>query len=98
MSLFKMLPMLLFLTLGIRIKNSSYCMTDRNSSLHKPSLYEQICCHPCNIGKNFKLKKDKTIEIIMCSPSIPESCLIQYEGNIIVISLHHYWFYRRERL
>ena len=78
MSLSKMFPILLFLTLAITVKSSSYSMTDHNSTLHKLSLYEQVCCHPCNIGKNFKLKKDKTIEIIMCSPSIPDSCLTQY--------------------
>ena len=78
MRLSKMFPMLLFLTLAITVKSSSYSMTDRNSTLHKPSLYEQVCCHPCNIGKNFKLKKDRTIEIIICSPSIPDSCLTQY--------------------
>ena len=78
MRLSKMFPMLLFLTLAITVKSSSYSMTDPNSSIHKPSLYEQVCCHPCNIGKNFKLKKDKTIEMIMCSLSIPDSCLTQY--------------------
>ena len=53
-----MLLMLLFLTLGITVESNSYCMTDCNSPLRQPSLYEQVCC-PCNIGKNSKLKKTR---------------------------------------
>ena len=84
----------MFLTLGITVESSSYCMTDCNSPLHKPSLYEQVCCCPCNIGKNFKLKEDKIIEIVMCPPNIPDSC--QYEGNVYisVTICIIYWFYK----
>ena len=77
-----MLPVLLFLTLRITVESSSYCMTDCNSPLHQPSLYEQVCCCPCNIGKSFTLKKDKITEIVMCPPNILDSC--QYEGNIYI--------------
>ena len=76
-----MLLVLICLTVGITVESSSYCMTDCNSPLRQPSLYEQQCCCPCNIGKNFKLKKDKIIEIVICPPNIPESC--QNEGNYV---------------
>ena len=75
-----MLLMLLFLTLSTTalVESSSYCMTDCNSPLSQSSLYEQVCCCPCNIGKNYKLKKGKTIEIVVCPLNISESC--QNEG------------------
>ena len=57
-------------------------MTDCNSPLRQPSLYEQVCCCPCNIGKNFRLKKDKIIKIVMCPPNIPDSC--QNESNVYI--------------
>ena len=89
MSLSKMLPMLLFFTLGIIVKNSSYCMTDCNSFFTQTlTINKYVVIHVANIGKNFKLKKE-TVENIICSPNTPDSSLTQYEGNIIVISSHH---------
>ena len=86
--------MLLFLTFSITVRSSSYCMTDCNSPLRQPSLYEQVCCCPCNIGKNFKLKEDKITEIVMCPPNIPDSC--PYEGNVYisVAICIIYWYYQ----
>ena len=78
-----MLLMLLFLTLSTTalVESSSYCMTDCNSPLSQSSQYEQVCCCSCNIGKNYKLEKGKTIEIVVCPRNIPESC--QNEGIYI---------------
>ena len=66
-------------------------MTDCNSPLRQPSLYEQQCCCPSNIGKNYKLKKGKTIEIVVCPLNISESC--QNEGiYMFSFSMHSIYY------
>ena len=69
-----MLLTLVFLTLGITVESSSYCMTDCNSPLHQPSLYEQVCCNQSNVGKSFKFNKNNRLKIIMSQDEIPVSC------------------------
>ena len=69
-----MLLTLVFLTLGITVESSSYCMTDSNSPLCQPSLYEQKCCNQNNVGKSFKFNENNRLKIIMCPDEIPVSC------------------------
>ena len=88
-----MLPVFLFLTLGITVESSSYCMTDSNSPLRQPSLYEQQCCNQNNVGKSFKFNDNNRLEIIMCPDEIPVSCeegkrnyhLINYNNDLCCI-------------
>ena len=56
-TVFKMLLTIIFLALctTCTIDSSSYsmAMTDCNNTLHQHLLYENVCCCPCNAGKNF---------------------------------------------
>ena len=69
-----MLLTLVFLTLGITVEGSSYCMTDSNSPLRQPSLYEQVCCNQNNVRKSFKFNENNVLKIIICPDETPESC------------------------
>ena len=86
--------LLVFLTFSITVEGSLFCMTDCNSPFREPSLYEQVCCNQNNTGKTFKQRVDKTVTIILCPLTIPDSC--QQQGkqiNRILITDEggHHW-------
>ena len=49
-------------------------MTDCNSPLRQPSLYEQQCCNQNKVGKSFKFNDNNRLKIIICPDEIPVSC------------------------
>ena len=73
--------LLVFLTFSITVESNLFCMTDCNSPFREPSLYEQVCCNQNNTGKTFKQRMDKTVTIILCPLTIPDSC--QQQGKQI---------------
>ena len=73
--------LLVFLTFSVIVEGNLYCMTDCNSPFREPSLYEQVCCNQNNTGKTFKQKVGKTVTIILCPLTIPDSC--QQQGKQI---------------
>ena len=59
------------------VEGSSYCMADCDSNGHQPSLYLQVCCHPFNRGRSFKIQDEMShINYILCPSVPPTSCPI----------------------
>ena len=58
----------------------NYCMSDCNSQ-RQPSLYEQHCCNPDNIGNTFKIEKGNQLTFIICPSYLPASCLQFYTSS-----------------
>ena len=53
------------------VEGSSYCMTDCDNNGHQPSLYLQVCCHPFNRGKSFKIQDEIGHKNYILCPSVP---------------------------
>ena len=58
----------------------NYCMSDCNSQ-RQPSLYEQHCCNPDNIGNTFKIEKGNQLTFIICPSYLPTSCFQFYKSS-----------------
>ena len=65
--------LLIFLVLLITcfVEGSSYCMTDCDNNGHQPSLYLQVCCHPFNREKSFKIQDEIGHKNYILCPSVP---------------------------
>ena len=58
----------------------NYCMSDCISQ-RQPSVYEQHCCNPRNIGNTIKFKDGKLRTFIICPSYLPTSCFQFYKSS-----------------